>query len=208
MNIKLDKVQKYLDWLKMKMYLDIKASTAKKKSIRFVKRGQVYFCNFGVGVGSEQEKNNRPCVILQNFEGNRNSPNTIVAPITHSNSTLDIVVPIETQFKDDGSTLLEGHVLLGNIVTISKARLGDYITDLPPSEMKKIDKSIAISVDIYKHYKNLDDQLKDKLEYIASIKSQRNKAQDDLKELLDMLDSKDINEAKSKIESFLRETSS
>lgn len=30
MNIKLDKVQKYLDWLKMKMYLDIKASTAKQ----------------------------------------------------------------------------------------------------------------------------------------------------------------------------------
>lgn len=74
--------------------------------------------------------------------------------------------------------------------------------------MKKIDKSIAISVDIYRHYKKLEDQLKDKLEYIASIKSQRNEAQDDLKELLDLLDSKNINEAKSKIESFLRETSS
>lgn len=74
--------------------------------------------------------------------------------------------------------------------------------------MKKIDKSIAISVDIYRHYKKLEDQLKGKLEYIVSIKSQRNEAQDDLKELLDLLDSKNINEAKSKIESFLRETSS
>lgn len=205
MDIKLDKVQKYLDWLKMKIYLDIKASTAKKKSIRFVKRGQVYYCNFGVGVGSEQEKNNRPCVVVQNFEGNRNSPNTIVAPITHSNSTLDIVVPIETQYKADGSTLVEGHVLLGNIVTISKARLGDYITDLTSAEMKKVDKSIAISVDIYKHYTKLEDQLTDKLEYITSLKTQRNKAQDDLKELLDLLDSNDIKEAKSKIGSFLSE---
>ena len=80
-------------------------------------------------------------------------PNTIVAPITHSNSTLDIVVPIETQFKDSGSTLLKVMSCHGNIVTISKARLGDYITDLPPSEMKKMNKSIAISVDIYRHYK-------------------------------------------------------
>ena len=158
MNIELSKVNKYLDWLKTKLYLDVKASNAPDRTIRFVKRGQVYQCYFGVGIGSEQEKNYRPCVILQNYEGNRNSPNTIVAPITHNNSNLPVVVPIATQHKPDGSILLEGHVLLGNIVTISKARLGDYITDIPSHEMKKVDEAIAISVDIYINTINICNQ--------------------------------------------------
>ncbi len=106
MDIGLDRVQLYLDWLKTKLFLDLTASGASR---RIVTRGYVYQCNLGRGVGSEQEKE-RQCVILQCFDGNRNSPNTIVAPITHTESTLDIVVPIATQYKDDGSILLDGHV--------------------------------------------------------------------------------------------------
>jgi mRNA interferase MazF len=199
MDIELSKVNKHLDWLKTELYLDVKAANAPNKIIRFVKRGQVYQCNFGVGVGSEQEKNYRPCVILQNYEGNRNSPNTIVAPITHSDSNLKVVVPIATQYKSDSSILLDGHVLLGNIVTISKARLGDYITDIPSSEIKKIDEAIAISVDIYKYYKDLELKLNDKIEYISKLKVQRNHAQDELKELLELLDCKSFNKAKEKL---------
>ena len=199
MNIELSEVSKHLDWLKTKLYLDVKASNSPNKTIRFVKRGQVYQCHFGVGVGSEQEKIYRPCVILQNYEGNRNSPNTIVAPITHSNSNLPVVVPIATQYKPDGSVLLDGHVLLGNIVTISKARLGDYITNIPSYEMKKIDEAIAISVDIYKYYKNLESRLNEKIEYISKLKMQRNQAQDELKELLELLDCKSFHEAKEKL---------
>lgn len=198
MDIELSKVNKHLDWLKTELYLDVKATNAPNKTIRFVKRGQVYQCNFGVGVGSEQEKNHRPCVILQNYEGNRNSPNTIVAPITHSDSNLNIVVPISTQYRPDGSILLDGHVLLGNMVTISKARLGDYITDISSSEMKKIDEAIAISVDVYKYYKDLKSKLNNKIEYISKLKIQRNQAQDELKELLELLDCKSFYEAKEK----------
>lgn len=198
MNIDLRKVNKYLDWLKTKMHLDVLASNATNKNIRFVKRGQVYCCSFGVGVGSEQEKNNRPCVILQNYEGNRNSPNTIVAPITHSKSTLDVVVPITTQYKPDGTILLDGHVLLGNIVTISKARLGDYITDIPTHEIKLIDKALAISIDILSYYKDMESKLNDKINYIERLKKQRNTAQDELKEILGLLKCKDINDLKTK----------
>ena len=53
MKIDLEQVQKMLDWVKTKLYLDSLASNAKTRAI---KRGQVYRCNFGCGVGSELMK--------------------------------------------------------------------------------------------------------------------------------------------------------
>ena len=84
MKIELNQAQKMLEWLKTKMYLDCTAVAAKNRS---VKRGQVYRCNFGCGIGSEMQKD-RPAVIVQNDVGNNHSGNTIVIPITHDTSTL------------------------------------------------------------------------------------------------------------------------
>ena len=126
MNIDLTKTQQYLEWLKNKLYLNAIAPSAKN---RIIYRGQVYRCNLGIGVGSEECKE-RPCVILQYNSANKTSPNTLVAPITHTSSTLPIVVPITAQTDTSGKLILDGNVLLGNITCVSKARLGDYITDL------------------------------------------------------------------------------
>lgn len=79
MNIDLNKVQRFLDWLKTQLYLDTLVVNASR---RVVKRGQVYRCNFGMGIGSEMQKE-RPAVIVQNSIGNLKSGNTIVIPITH-----------------------------------------------------------------------------------------------------------------------------
>ena len=79
-------VQKALEWLKTKLYLNTQTISAQRRT---VKRGQVYRCNFGVGVGSEMQKD-RPAVIVQNDVGNKQSGNTIVLPITHDTSTLNI----------------------------------------------------------------------------------------------------------------------
>lgn len=204
MEIDLARINKYLDWCKQKLYLDYKAKTAQRRNIRNVYRGQVYNCYFGIGVGSEQEKNNRPCVILQKHAANMSSPNTIVAPITKSSSTLDVVVPIATQYNPDGSILLEGHVLLGNIVTISKARLTNLVTKLPPNEMKNVDLALSYSVELYPYYKDLEDKFNKKIEYIAKLKAERNLAQDNLKEILELLGETDISVAKLKIQEFLK----
>ena len=45
------KVQKCLEWLKTKLFLDLISSKAAK---RIVKRGEVYKCNLGMGIGSEE----------------------------------------------------------------------------------------------------------------------------------------------------------
>ena len=62
--------------------------------------------------------------------------------------------------------MLDGNVLLGNIVCVSKARLGDYVARPEPSEMKAADEAIAISLDIKRYYDKLDNILNDKLVYM------------------------------------------
>lgn len=53
MNIDSLQIDKMLEWLKTKLKLDALSVNAKRRT---VKRGQVYRCNFGCGVGSEMKK--------------------------------------------------------------------------------------------------------------------------------------------------------
>lgn len=198
MNIDLTKTQQYLEWFKNKLYLNAIAPSAKK---RIVYRGQVYRCNLGVGVGSEECKE-RPCVILQYNSANRTSPNTVVAPITHTISALPIVVPIAEKKDSSGKLILDGNVLLGNITCVSKARLGDYIVDLTADEMRAVDKAISISLDTNHYYQTLQNMYNDKLQYIEKLKTNRTSLQadlvakqqyiDDFEKLLDTYDFSDI----------------
>lgn len=164
-NIDLSKTQNYLEWLKKILYIDFKASNSANKNIRTVKRGQVYYCELGQGIGSEEGKN-RPCVIIQNDAGNIHSPNTIVAPITNEAGTASVTVDIVGNYlytdKDGKPDKLTGHILLGNIVTVSKARLGDYICELT-NEVDEMNEKILTSLGIFKEYKKLKDTIvKDK----------------------------------------------
>ena len=191
MNIDLTKTQQYLEWLKNKLYLNAIAPSAKN---RIIYRGQVYRCNLGIGVGSEECKE-RPCVILQYNSANKTSPNTLVAPITHTSSTLPIVVPITAQTDTSGKLILDGNVLLGNITCVSKARLGDYITDLTSDEMRLVDKSLSLPLDVNHYYQTLQNMYNDKLQYITKLKENRSNLQttlaskqqqiDDFKKLLE-----------------------
>lgn len=185
MDIDLSKVQKYLDWLKRKLYLD---KLAEKSKTRVVKRGQVYWCDFGIGIGSEMSKESpRPCVVLQQTVANIKSPNTIVAPVTHDTGHLPCLVPIRAYYSDGGDLILDGQVNVSNIVCVSKSRLGDFIADLDNSEIKNIEIAIATQLGIYGKYKSLKDKINSKDEYIKRLKEQRNDAQDELEAIRKML---------------------
>lgn len=204
-SIDLTKTQIHLEWLKTKLFLDSNANSAKN---RIVKRGEVYKCFLGQNIGSEECKE-RPCVVLQYDAGNSKSPNTIVAPITHSSSKLPIVVPIADKLDSAGTVILDGNVLLGNIVCVSKARLGTYIADLSADEIRKVDEAIAISLDVKRHYDKLNNMFIDKLQYIEKLKNKivtlegKLRCRDaQIKEFQDLLTEnglKDINELKTAI---------
>ena len=179
MNIDSLQIEKMLEWLKTKLKLDAMSVNAKR---RMVKRGQVYRCNFGCGIGSEMNKE-RPAVVIQNDIGNLHSGNTIVIPITHDTSTLPCVANLNPQIDANGNIILDGQANASNILCVSKARLGDFICELPNNEMKKIDEAIAKSVDIVKYYVEISRKLSNREAYIEKIKNERNQAQDELAEL-------------------------
>ena len=162
----LQNVKEYIEWAKKEIDLDRSANSAQALVIT---RGTVYWCDFGINIGSEQE-GRRPSVVLQHRQGNQHSSNTIVAPITHTRSRLDVVVPIDNKYDTNGTLILDGHVLLGNIVTVSKARIGNLITKLTSDEMKKVDKALAKSIDLHYQFEKHDRILADKETYIGKLK--------------------------------------
>lgn len=183
-NIDLTDTQNAIEWLKTKLRLNYRART---DAPRLVKRGQVYQCNFGVGVGSEMRKN-RPAIIVQNQVGNLRSGNTIVVPITHDISTLPCMVPIATKLDASGNVILDGQANTSNLMCVSKARLGNYIADLNAAEMKSVDIALAKTLGLMEHYADINKKLEDKLGYIEKLKEARNSAQDELKELRALLE--------------------
>lgn len=183
MKIDLEQVQKMLDWVKTKLYLDALSSNARSRAIR---RGQVYRCNFGCGIGSEMQKD-RPAVVVQNDVGNNRSGNTIVLPITHDTSILPCVANITPQMDSSGNVILDGQANASNMMCVSKARLGNLLCTLPVSDMKLIDEAIAKTVGLMGYYADLTKKLNDKLSYIDRIKGERNKAQDELAKVRDEL---------------------
>lgn len=157
MGVELDliRTQNQINWLKQKIYLDALSEKAKRRT---VKRGQVYYCDFGVGIGSEIQKN-RPAVIIQDDLPNRCSSNTVVIPITHNQSDLPCMIPLGERINPiDSSVILDGQANTSHIVTVCKSRLGDYVCNLSEEEMKKIDLAIANGIDIAHYYLDLKDK--------------------------------------------------
>ena len=141
MSLELSNAKEYIKWMHRKADLNDQAKQSAAKQIR---RGEVYWCEFGLNIGSEMSKATpRPAVIIQNNPANRSSPNTIVVPITHDRGTGFYLVQLTQQNLPDGSVLLNGKANVANLSCVSKARLLGYITKLPASDMQKIDAAIA-----------------------------------------------------------------
>lgn len=197
MNTELASAEKFIEWLKTKSHLN---SISSRAGGRFVKRGQVYWCHFGINIGSEMSKTSpRPAIIVQNYIGNLKSPNTIVVPVTHDSGTLPCLVPL-TPIVDNsnGKVILDGQANTANIVCVSKARLGDLIATLSNADMKKVDESMAQTLDLMRYYKELKDKYDKLVEYNKKIKSERNAAQDKIKEIKEFINKDGFTEQSQK----------
>lgn len=116
----------------------------RRLNMKEIKRGEIYSADFGAGFGSEQG-GVRPVLILQNNTGNKHSPTTIVAAITgrKTKAALPTHVAIMT-----GGLKTESTVLLEQIRTIDKARLGEYIGKLDSKTLAAVDRAIVVSLGI------------------------------------------------------------
>jgi mRNA interferase MazF len=110
-----------------------------------IKRGEIYWVDWGEGTGSEQ-KGIRPSLIIQNDTGNNVSPNVIIASLTTAPNK---PYPFLVLFSAKESGLKKsGTVDLASIQTISKTRLGDKCGQLDERKMLEVDEAICISLGI------------------------------------------------------------
>lgn len=112
--------------------------------MRKISRGDLYYANLDPVVGSEQS-GCRPVVILQNNIGNRFSTTVIVAAIS-SKSDAKTRMPTHCYIPAGNILTTPSIVLLEQIRTIDKSRLGQYIGNLNETYMDKVDLALAISI--------------------------------------------------------------
>lgn len=166
-------------WLDKKLYL----SSLKNSVVgREVKRNEVYRCNFGIGVGSEMDKD-RPAVIIQINSFNSSSGNTIVAPITHDRGYISCLIPIKSRYDESGNIILDGKINVSNLMCVSKARLGDKIGELDKDEIKDLNDGLYQHLALDTYVKQLENTLKQKEKYISELKTKRKSDNDFLNKI-------------------------
>jgi mRNA interferase MazF len=108
------------------------------------RRGDVYWVRLDPVIGSEIAKT-RPAVIISNDIGNQFSARVIVAPLTTGG--LGRVYPFEVLVPaHEGGLSQDSKVVLDQIRTIDKQRLGSRIGLLPPERMRAVDQAIRLSL--------------------------------------------------------------
>ena len=104
-----------------------------------VKRGQAYYVDL-IGSGCVQY-GLRPCLVLSNDIGNKHSSIVTVAAITSKRKThLPTHVSINLPKRST--------VMLERIQTVNQSQLHKYKSTLSDADMIKIDKALAISLQI------------------------------------------------------------
>lgn len=109
-----------------------------------IKRGEIYCADLSPVVGSEQG-GVRPVLVLQNDTGNRHSPTTIVAAITGCPTKAEL--PTHVAVRADGLRC-DSVVLLEQIRTLDKSRLGIRLARLDKETMGRIDRALIASFGI------------------------------------------------------------
>ena len=112
--------------------------------MRVPRRGELYWVNLDPAVGSEIAKT-RPALIISNDIGNQYAERVIVAPIASGN--VGKVYPFEVHLNVGESGLAkESKVLLDQIRTLNKSRLGNHIGMLSAERMEEVNRAIRLSL--------------------------------------------------------------
>ena len=111
-----------------------------------VKRGDIFYADLSPVIGSEQG-GIRPVIIIQNDIGNKYSPTVIVAAITSQINKAKLPTNVEISSAEYGLNR-DSVVLLEQIRTLDKKRLKEKIGHMTETDMKKVDKSLLISISL------------------------------------------------------------
>ncbi len=111
-----------------------------------IKRGEIFWIYLDPTKGAEQA-GGRPCLILQNNVGNDLAPTTIIAPLTSKSYSKEFPTNVNIPGKTAG-LVSNSTVILSQIRTIDKRRIGKKIGTLPDGYIEKVSKAIKKSLDL------------------------------------------------------------
>lgn len=109
-----------------------------------IKRGDVFWVDLDPARDTEIQKT-RPCLIISTDVMNENYTRVIVAPIT---SNVKKIYPFD--YKLQGNYELKGKVILHQLRTVDKSRLGKKVATLSLKEMNEIDRTIEFILGLKK----------------------------------------------------------
>jgi len=111
-----------------------------------IKRGELYFADLNPIVGSEQG-GKRPVLIVQNDIGNKHSPTVIVAALTTKLQKADLPTHIFVSSENSGLER-DSIILLEQIRTIDKSRLGSHIGEIGSEVLATVDRALQVSLGV------------------------------------------------------------
>ena len=115
--------------------------------VRSVKRGDVYYADFGSvedAVGHELAKK-RPVLIIQNNLGNKKSTTTICLCLS---TKCKYGLPYHVHFNDLSIVSRESDICAEQIRTIDQCRLEQYLGNVGSAVMEQVDRALLISLGI------------------------------------------------------------
>ena len=118
-----------------------------------------------------RNEKNVPVLYYKYDTANKNSSIVLVAPISHTSRTSPVVIPIAAQKDEDDNIILDGYVLVGNMTSVSKARLDKKISKLSKQEMDAIDHAIIVQTGLLDKFNKLNNIIADKDIYIEKLKN-------------------------------------
>lgn len=102
-----------------------------------IERGAIYRVNLDPTIGSEQQGNARPCVVLSLTAYNRQLRTVGVVPLTSSPRALPpLIVPVPSAGKTNSMALCH------QIRTIDKARIGKLLGALNPADLAAVEDGV------------------------------------------------------------------
>ena len=114
------------------------------KKARPIRRGDIYYADLTPVTGSEQG-GTRPVLIIQNNVRNHHSPTVIAAAIT--GYVKGKRQPTHVRLRGAACGLFrDSTVLLEQLRTLDKSRLGEYMGCVGEDKMREVDAALNVSV--------------------------------------------------------------
>lgn len=122
---------------------EVFSETLEKKQIT---KGDIFYADLGTNVGSEQN-GTRPVIVIQNNIGNKHSKTLIIVPLTKI-ITNKVKQPTHCIITPTNNLKHYSVALTEQIRVIDKSRLKTKLGKLNKNQIKDLDNSIMIALDL------------------------------------------------------------